>query len=224
MPDVLVLTKWAQLENGDWTPQVALDYPGEWSDATSQSHDETRAGLDRYLVRGRISAAQLSALQADARYAVLPEGADLDAAQVTALKAKLGAALSGDMADLVTESAKPGDIVAGVLDVVTRPPWRVGQAVKVGEVYYYAGNLYRVVQAHTTQADWTPNVTPALWVRFHEVSEGPQPWQQPAGAHDAYQLGAHVTHNGHEWESLIPDNVWEPGAPGTEALWRQVGA
>lgn len=43
-------------------------------------------------------------------------------------------------------------------------------------------------------------------------------WTQPQGAHDAYALGWHVTHNGKEWESLTPSNVWEPGVSG----WREV--
>lgn len=42
-------------------------------------------------------------------------------------------------------------------------PWTVGEAVEVGDRRYYATRLYKVVQAHTTQADWTPDVTPALW-------------------------------------------------------------
>ena len=42
-------------------------------------------------------------------------------------------------------------------------PWTVGEAVNVGDRRYYATRLYKVVQAHTTQADWTPDVTPALW-------------------------------------------------------------
>ena len=42
-------------------------------------------------------------------------------------------------------------------------PWTVGEAVEVGDRRYYAPRLYKAVQAHTTQADWTPDVTPALW-------------------------------------------------------------
>lgn len=40
-------------------------------------------------------------------------------------------------------------------------------------------------------------------------------WEQPQGAHDAYKEGAVVTHNGQQWRSTIPANVWEPGtSPG----------
>jgi hypothetical protein len=45
------------------------------------------------------------------------------------------------------------------------------------------------------------------------------PWRQPTGAHDAYPLGAVVSHNGSTWESLVAANVWEPGVSG----WRDAG-
>ena len=41
--------------------------------------------------------------------------------------------------------------------------WKVGEAVKVGDRRYYNGVWYTCLQAHTTQADWTPDVVPALW-------------------------------------------------------------
>jgi len=43
---------------------------------------------------------------------------------------------------------------------------------------------------------------------------GPPAWRQPLGAHDAYQQGDLVTHNGATWRNTIPNNVWEPGAYG----------
>lgn len=43
------------------------------------------------------------------------------------------------------------------------------------------------------------------------------PWDQPVGAHDAYALDAVVAHDGKEWESLVSNNVWEPGVSG----WRE---
>lgn len=41
--------------------------------------------------------------------------------------------------------------------------WKPGEAVKVGDRRYYNGEWYVCLQAHTTQADWTPDVVPALW-------------------------------------------------------------
>ena len=50
-------------------------------------------------------------------------------------------------------------------------PWTVGEAVEVGDRRYYATRLYKVIQAHTTQADWTPDVTPALWAVLGDPGE-----------------------------------------------------
>ena len=83
--------------------------------------------------------------------------------------------------------------------------------------YQYNGKLYKCIQPHTTQADWTPDVTPALWV-IVSLEEWPD-WIQPAGSHDAYAKGAKVTHNSKKWTSDVDANVWEPGVYGwTEVL------
>lgn len=100
------------------------------------------------------------------------------------------------------------------------PAWEVGIAVAVGEVYVYDHDLVEVVQAHTTQADWTPDAAPTLWTVYRDPADGPQPWVQPTGGHDAYDLGAQVTHAGATWQSDVADNVWEPGVYG----WTEVVA
>lgn len=93
-----------------------------------------------------------------------------------------------------------------VLDLF--PSWKEKIPVVAGERYKYAGKLYKVVQSHTTQADWTPDKTPAL---FTEVSldEWPE-WKQPTGAQDAYNKGDKVTFNGKHYISLIDGNTWSP--------------
>lgn len=87
---------------------------------------------------------------------------------------------------------------------------KIGTEVNVGERLWYDGKLYKVIQAHTTQADWTPDITPAL---FKEVSldEFPE-WVQPTGAHDAYNKGDKVTFEGKRYMSLIDGNIWSPAA------------
>lgn len=98
------------------------------------------------------------------------------------------------------------------------PYWRTGLTITQDDItngkhrYQYNGKLYRCVQAHTTQADWTPDKTPALWVEV-SLDEFPE-WKQPAGAHDAYKKGDKVTHNGKKWSSDVDANVWEPGVYG----------
>ena len=70
------------------------------------------------------------------------------------------------------------------------PAWEVGVAYAVDERIRYGEKLYRVVQAHTSQADWTPDKVPAL---FTEVSVEEIPvWKRPTGAQDAYSKGDKV--------------------------------
>ena len=96
------------------------------------------------------------------------------------------------------------------------PVWTVGIAVAKDSRYQYEGKLYKCVQAHTTQADWQPDVTPALWV-IVSLEEWPE-WIQPTGAHDAYAKGDKVTHNSKKWTSDVDANTWEPGVYG----WTEV--
>ena len=92
------------------------------------------------------------------------------------------------------------------------PMWEESKAYAVGDRVQYNELLYRCVQAHTSQADWTPDVTPALWVRT-STEEWPE-WIQPQGAHDAYNTGDKVSHNEKHWISDIDANVYEPGVYG----------
>lgn len=96
------------------------------------------------------------------------------------------------------------------------PAWKSGHAYAVDERIRYGEKLYRCVQAHTSQGDWTPDVTPALWVLV-SLDEWPE-WVQPTGAHDAYQTGDKVSHNGQHWQSTMDANIWEPGVYGWEVV------
>ena len=98
------------------------------------------------------------------------------------------------------------------------PPWSVGKAYATGDRVQYEGTLYKCVQAHTSQADWTPPATPALWTAV-SIDEYPA-WVQPTGAHDAYSKGDKVTHSGKRWTSDVDNNTWEPGVYG----WTEVAA
>ena len=98
------------------------------------------------------------------------------------------------------------------------PAWQAGTAYTVDERIRYNSTLYRCVQAHTSQADWTPDATPALWTVV-SLDEWPE-WVQPTGAQDAYAKGDKVSHNGKHWISEVDGNVWEPGVYGN--LWSEV--
>ena len=102
-------------------------------------------------------------------------------------------------------------------NTVLFPEWAVGMAYSADDRIQYKGLLYKCVQGHTSQADWTPDITPALWTRV-SVDEWPE-WIQPTGAQDAYRLGAKVSHNDKHWTSDIDYNTYEPGVYGwTEAV------
>jgi hypothetical protein len=90
------------------------------------------------------------------------------------------------------------------------PQWVVGRAYVVDERLQYKNVLYRVVQAHISQADWAPDITPALFVVV-SLDEWPE-FVQPTGAHDAYNKGDKVTFNGKHYISLIDANVYSPAA------------
>lgn len=97
-------------------------------------------------------------------------------------------------------------------------PWAEGKTYAVGDYLTYDKNsvgdpqLYKVVQAHTSQADWTPDATPALYVAIGLDSEGYPIWSQPTGAHDAYNKGDIVDYNGVLYQSLIDGNTYSPEA------------
>lgn len=95
-------------------------------------------------------------------------------------------------------------------------PWRVGKSYALGEYVTYGENavgdpqLYKVVQAHTSQADWTPDVTESLYDAIGLDGDGYPVWSQPTGAHDAYNTGDIVNYNGTLYQSLINGNVYAP--------------
>ena len=98
------------------------------------------------------------------------------------------------------------------------PEWEAGRSYAVGDILQHGTNgvgdpqLYKVVQAHTSQADWTPEATPALYDAFGLDEQGYPLWSQPTGAHDAYNKGDIVDYNGTLYKSLIDGNTWSPDA------------
>lgn len=107
------------------------------------------------------------------------------------------------------------------------PVWQVGRAYKVGDIFSYGMNgvgdpqLYKVVQAHTSQADWIPGQgTDSIYDAFGLDESGYPVWSAPAGAHDCFNKGDIVSYNNVLYISLVNGNVWEPGTSGTESLWQ----
>lgn len=118
------------------------------------------------------------------------------------------------------------------LEVATLyPAYQVGRAYTAG-TYLRRGmdrngdpQLYRVLQDHTSQADWPPESTPALYGAMGQDEEGYPLWSQPGGAHDAYNTGDIVSYGGALYQSTIDGNVWAPDVypQGWEALEAQGG-
>ena len=97
-----------------------------------------------------------------------------------------------------------------------------GAAYKAGDRVRYNGTLYKVLQDHISQGDWQPDSTSSLYAKVLTDPGGAiLPWEQPDST-NPYMTGDRVTHGGNTWESLVDNNVWEPGATGTEALWQEV--
>lgn len=114
------------------------------------------------------------------------------------------------------------------------------QAIQVSEIYpvwsgegvsYQVGDriregiglgLYKCITAHISQPDWKPSVSPSLFAEvLIEVPGVIAEWVQPNST-NPYMKGDKVSHNGKEWESIVDNNVWEPGVVGNENLWKEI--
>ena len=78
----------------------------------------------------------------------------------------------------------------------------------------FDGTLYRVLQDHISQENWTPTAAPSLFAKVLIPDPDVIPeWEQPDST-NPYQVGDKVTHNGKIWENVTANNVWEPGVYG----------
>lgn len=114
---------------------------------------------------------------------------------------------------------------AGSIDPVTAgehadlfAEWAYPILYKVGQIRRYKDVLYKCVQDHTSQADWTPDTAGSLWSLTSDPAEEWPAWIQPVGAHDSYAKDAKVSHSDKHWKSDVDNNVWEPGVYG----WTEV--
>lgn len=104
-------------------------------------------------------------------------------------------------------------------NIIAYPKWEVGKAYEKDFRLRYEDVLYKVLQNHTSQADWTPDKAVSLYVKV-SIEEFPE-WTQPTGSHDAYMKGDKVSHNEKHWESLIDANVYEP-SESVPTLWKEI--
>lgn len=101
------------------------------------------------------------------------------------------------------------------------PAWEEGVEYKTGVRVMYNEVMYRVLQDHTSQADWTPEVAASLFAKVLSPNVPGDntiyPWEQPDST-NPYMKGDKVTHNDKTWESNIDNNVWEPGVYGWDEV------
>lgn len=97
------------------------------------------------------------------------------------------------------------------------PKWTIKQ-YEVGDRVRYGETLYKCLQSHTAQSDWTPDVAVSLWVQVTDPSVEFPDWKQPTGAQDAYNKGDKVTYNGKHYISDIDGNVWAPDVYGWDEV------
>ena len=112
-------------------------------------------------------------------------------------------ALNGVLSSISDEQAEKMSILF--------PSWKIDTNYSVDERIRYNGKMYRALQAHKSQSDWTPDVAVSLFATLL-VSVEPdkiEDWVQPDST-NAYMTGDKVLYEGYVYESLINNNVWSP--------------
>lgn len=94
--------------------------------------------------------------------------------------------------------------------------WEVGKSYVKDDRIRFNDTLYKVLQDHTSQSDWTPDVAVSLYVEV-SIEEFPA-WKQPQGAHDAYNKGDKCSHLDKHWISTIDANTYEPSVYGWDEV------
>lgn len=123
---------------------------------------------------------------------------------------KLRAVIEQSVANLDDETALKG--------VTLFPAWVSGKDYAVGDRVKYNNVLYKVLQAHTSQDDWMPDISPSLFAQVLIPDPDVIPeWVQPDST-NPYMTGDKVKHNGKIWISTVDNNVWEPSVYGWDEV------
>ena len=119
---------------------------------------------------------------------------------------------------IIEQGVESLDDETALQGVTLFPAWKSGQAYTAGDRVKYNDVLYKVLQDHTSQADWTPDVAPSLFaqVLIPDPEVIPE-WTQPDST-NPYMTGDKVTYNGKTYVSTIDNNVWAPDAYGWEEI------
>lgn len=100
------------------------------------------------------------------------------------------------------------------------PTWSSDKTYESEDRVRYEGILYKCLQGHTSQSDWTPIAASSLWAKVLIPDPEVIPeWEQPDST-NPYMKGDKVSYNGKIYESLIDNNIWSPEA--YPAGWSEV--
>lgn len=164
-----------------------------------------------------MAVAEGQALTADMLSMALPIESFVSASAEEALPNALGLLLrlaveDGSVSDAELLSIQPA--LEGRL-------WQPGLSVHVGDVYAFGAFLWRCVQAHTTQDDWPPDLTPSLWRKVGATAEGEARVWEAGVDYVAGDVLAYPDKNSMLYECLTAHTSqegWEP--PNAPALWQ----
>lgn len=95
--------------------------------------------------------------------------------------------------------------------VAMYPHWNEEAHYETNYRVQYNDVVYKCLQSHDAQTQWTPTDAPSLWAKVLNPSEDIPDWEQPDST-NAYMTGDKVRYNGKVYESLIDNNVWSPEA------------
>ena len=87
------------------------------------------------------------------------------------------------------------DDATAVRMVAFYPEWAKDTAYTIGYKVQYLGKLYKVIQAHTSQETWTPDITASLYTRIDEQHDGTKYDPIPYNGNMALQSGKYYTQN-----------------------------
>lgn len=125
----------------------------------------------------------------------------------------LKAALQSSVSEMIRKDTMPDSQYQKLINIY--PPYAAGVAYETGDRITYDGNLYEIIQAHTSQADWPPDSTASLY-KLIVPDNVIDVWRQPQGAHDTYAKGDKVIYDNQIWISTANNNAWKPGVYGWE--------
>ena len=160
------------------TDLAAAQEEAENAQQAAQAAQEQVTALE-----GSLETAQASAEQAQESVTILAGKAVTGGAEAQVLRLAIETAV----VSLPDEAAAQAPSLS--------QPWAVGEQVAVGDRRYYAptDRLYKAIQSHTTQADWTPDATPALWVVVDVAHAGTAEDPIPAVRSMEYEYGKYYS-------------------------------